>query len=93
MNQTRETIKMDTDEAILLLTGDHENFKTISDDIVDQGRWSTYHEMILQRLSDQKFFKTDYSTGSTEQQDDPPFEYGAKLTEVFAIQKMVTVYE
>lgn len=39
----------------------------ISDEITDQGRWDTHHEVIFSYKN--KYYMTTYSRGSTEQQD------------------------
>ena len=41
-----------------------------------------------------KFFSVIYSVGATEQQDEQAFEYSdAKFTEVFPVEKTITIYE
>ncbi len=47
--------------------------KLISDEVYDTTRWSTLSELIFQ--SGEKFFQVCYSKGSTEMQDESPFEY------------------
>lgn len=47
--------------------------EAIEDTIVDQSRWSTHHEIIF-KYND-KHYKTEYSVGSTESQDEGPWEY------------------
>lgn len=80
-----------------LVWGDYDEdgreLKMISDDIVDTDRWSTIHEIIF--TVDGKFYSSSYSRGSTEMQDESPYEYdGAviKCMEVMPIEKTVTVY-
>jgi len=43
------------------------------DDIIDTSRWSTHHKIIFEHEG--KFYQTEYSRGSTEQQDERPWEY------------------
>lgn len=65
----------------------------ISDTINGQSRWSTNHILIFKK--DDKFYKTFYSHGSTESQDELPWEYEENVTcwEVAPVEKVVTVYE
>ena len=65
----------------------------ISDTIYDQRRWSTMHELIFK--FEDKFYQAYYSKGSTENQDESPWEYEDMVAceEVKPVQKMVTVYE
>lgn len=51
------------------------------DEITDQGRWSTHHRLVFQYGD--KVYETSYSTGSTESQEEGPWEY----------QKEVVCYE
>lgn len=45
----------------------------IEDNIVDTGRWSIYHKIIFE--DNGKFYRTHYSVGATECQDERPWEY------------------
>ena len=45
----------------------------IEDIIIDTSRWSIAHEVIFKYNS--KFYRTTYSIGSTECQDESPWEY------------------
>lgn len=65
----------------------------IKDDIVDTSRWSEHHEIIFEH--DGKFYRTHYSCGLTEIQDERPWEYETEVecTEVELIQKMMTVWQ
>ncbi len=44
----------------------------IEDEIIDQRRWSTVHKRIFK--FEDKFYQTIYSHGSTECQDESPYE-------------------
>ena len=60
--------------------------------IVNSGRWSITREIVFKHEG--KFFKTYYFVGSTEYQDEDPWEYGLEpVVEVFPVQKTITVYE
>ena len=62
----------------------------IYDKITDTGRWSEYHEAVFKL--DGQFFMTEYSRGSTEMQDESPYEYDGEWIEVpEVVPKEVTV--
>lgn len=50
-------------------------------DIVDTFRWSIIHEMIFTTVKDGKFYRTTYSVGATECQDESPYEYAPDMIE------------
>lgn len=45
----------------------------IMDDIIDTTRWSIIHEIVFE--DNGKFYRTTYSEGATECQDEKPWEY------------------
>jgi hypothetical protein len=45
----------------------------IKNDIIDTSRWSIHHSIIF--AYDNKFYRTWYSEGATECQDESPWEY------------------
>lgn len=103
MNNGREKIVLTEEQARSILFengftnsfGNWEEFETISDEITGNSRWSLQHDLVVKRTSDGKFFNTYYEEGATEQQDQAPFEYGGDVTfsQVFPVQKIITVYE
>jgi hypothetical protein len=69
-------------------------YEVISNEIVDTSRWSYMSELIIKTISDGRFWRSYYSQGATESQDESPYEYGdAKFEEVFPKQIEITVYE
>ena len=66
------------DELELPWCSDHK----IMDRITGQNRWSTVHELVFE--DNGKFYMTTYSEGSTQIQDESPWEYKdeIKCTEV-----------
>jgi len=52
------------------------------DEVVDTSRWSVIHELIFEHEG--KHYRTFYSKGATEYQDESPWEYDedVKCTEV-----------
>jgi len=65
-------------------------YSAIKNDIIDNSRWSIYHEIIFK--DGDKFYRTSYSVGATECQDESPWEYDDEIecTEVELKQVMVT---
>ncbi|OAJ75188.1 hypothetical protein AYJ08_05865 [Brevibacillus sp. SKDU10] len=68
--------------------------EVISDQIVDQSRWSVYHDIIFKWI-DGKYYSTGYSVGATECQDERPWEYESEVecVEVHQVEKLVKVWE
>jgi len=64
----------------------------VSNEITDHGRWSVTHEIVFKK--DGKLYRTYYSVGATESQDEAPWEYDDEVecTEVVAQEKTITVY-
>ena len=60
--------------------------------IVDHRRWSVDHEIIFQDI-DGKHYKTWYSIGATECQDERPWEFDTKVECIEVHKKLVTKYE
>ena len=76
-----------------ILWDEDENAEIILDKIIGQGRWDTHHRFIFKK--DGKLWETDYSKGSTEQQDSQgPWEYvdSVECTEVEAFERTVIDY-
>lgn len=93
-DKIREKLIVTKEEARDIIYEDHEDYDVISDEITDHRRWSVDHEVIIKRLSDEKFFQGNYSRGATESQDEKPFEYSEpEFTEVFLTTKTIQVYE
>jgi hypothetical protein len=63
--------------------------KIVSDEIVDNSRWSIIHELIFSH--DGHFYRTTYSVGATEQQDEGPWEYDDLVDCVEVVEKEVMV--
>lgn len=93
-DKIREKLIITKEEARNIIYEDHEDYDVISDEIIDHRRWSVDHEVIIKRLSDEKFFQGNYSRGATESQDEEPFKYSEpEFTEVFLTTKTIQVYE
>lgn len=93
-NKEREKLNLSKEEGIYIIYGDSKDYKVIQDDIIDHTRWSVIHEIVIQRVSDGKYFKDSYSEGATEMQDESPYEYDdPEFKEVFPIEKTIIIYE
>lgn len=76
-----------------ILSHKEDDWEKISEEIVDQDRWSTCIERIYKYQD--KFYQIYWWKGSTEYQEHLPFEGETEVefVEVKPVQKMVTVYE
>ena len=65
----------------------------IEERIVEQERWTTLYEIVFEYLN--LFYQTSYRVGSTEQQDEGPWEYEKEIecTEVRQVERLVKVWE
>lgn len=73
--------------------GDNPDFKVIEDKVIDTSRWSIFYEVIVKRISDGKYFRSFYSTGATECQDQVAYENDdLKFTQVTPVEKVVIEY-
>ena len=87
------TILKTKEEMQNILYEDDETAEIISNKITDHDRWTVSYKLIFKQ--DNKFYRTFYSVGATEQQDESPWQYEAevKCYEVKAVEKTVIVYE
>jgi len=68
--------------------------ETVEENIVEHSRWSVRFVRIFRYQG--KFYRTAYSVGATEQQDESPYEYSpdeVECPEVVPVKKLITVYE
>ena len=88
-----------TREELLELGLPHEcdGGKIISNEITGQRRWSTEYSLIFQLAgqAENEAWATSYSAGSTEEQDESPWEYEKEVDcwLVHKTEKTVTVWE
>ena len=71
-----------------------EEHPTIYDKIIGHSRWSLQHERVFSHEG--KFYRTRYSTGATEMQDEAPYDYEPdqiECVEVVPVEVIATVYE
>lgn len=87
-------MELTAEEGRAILWGDHEDWVSIEEDIVDTTRWSNIYEGIFQHIPSQKYYKMWWSVGATESQDEQPFEYDDPApVEVHEVEKLVKVWE
>ncbi len=91
----KQTLTLTREQAIDILCGDSVGFEIIQDDIIDQGRWTTGYVLIIKRENDGLFFLSYYEKGSTEYQDNGPWEGQdeVEFIQVFPKEKTITIYE
>lgn len=81
-------------ELLDILYEDNEDSKIIKNEMYESGRWTTYYDFIFEL--DGKYYQTSYGRGSTECQDESPWEYdGDKIEciEVEPYEKVVIDYQ
>lgn len=73
------------------IEGDYsDEVDVIYDKVIDTDRWSTHCENVFKKGD--RYYKTYYSRGSTEIQDEAPYEYEDEWVEVTeVVPKEVTV--
>lgn len=82
------------EKQFLLDLLDDDGDPTVYDKIIDTSRWSIHYERVFKH--DGKFYRTYYSVGATESQDESPYEYEPDMIEcgeVKPVEKVVIVYE
>lgn len=90
---SREKLKL-TEELIeaIVYDEDLDSFELISEEINDTSRWSIHITVVFKYNN--RFWRTFYSKGATEYQDESPYENDDKVAyEVFPVEKVVTCYE
>ena len=91
----KEVLKLTPQEGRNIVYGDTTEFKVKHEQITQQSRWTIHYEIVVERLSDGKFFKSNYRVGATEMQDEEPYQYTehAVFVEVKPTRKTVIVFE
>jgi hypothetical protein len=64
-------------------------YSAIEDKVIDNSRWSIHHEIVFEHEG--KFYRTYYSVGATECQDEEPWEYDDEVDCTEVVQKEITV--
>lgn len=84
--------KNDEEQRQEVLWDEHPDFRRIYETIVEQGRWDTIFEVVVQHKESGKFYTSWFAKGSTEMQDSE-FSMGEKLEEVKPVLKNVIAFE
>lgn len=93
---TYKTEKFKREDLLGLLYGEESNLEQISDDVIDNTRWSIISELLFKDTETGKAYQVCYSRGATECQDESPFEYDGDMincTEVEPVEVMKIVYQ
>ena len=75
---------------------DPEEFELIEKKMIGQRRWTTEYSMIFKDIKNEKFYEVEYESGSTENCDTRPFDYGPDMVEcqeVVPVEETVIVYK
>jgi hypothetical protein len=79
------------EEALDIVYRDHDTAKVIRDVLIDTTRWSKVRQITFELNG--KLYQGTYRKGSTESQDEQPFEYTEPVfCEVEAFEKTITDY-
>lgn len=69
-------MKLTKEEGRDIVWGDHPDWdEQKGREIVEQGRWNTVYSAIFKHKPTGKFYELCWSQGSTEMQEEHPFEY------------------
>ena len=97
--------EMTYEDEMDLVSGDFNGFviesmsvKNVQKEVVNTGRWSIIYEQVFSvtKNDETKYYKTGWSEGATENQDESPYEYEEdmiEVSEVFPVEKTIVVYE
>ena len=77
---------MKFDKEVLLSKLDSGEY--VVHEIVDSGRWTLTYQFVFEHEG--KHYETCYTTGATEQQDHPPFEYDDCVGHEVELKEVVT---
>ncbi len=88
-------MKLAKDKALEILDDCSDEFSLVKDTIHGNSRWSIRRALIMKENSTGKFYRTLYSIGATELQNEGPWEYSKEVEfhEVFPVEKTITIYE
>lgn len=68
-------------------------FELVSEQLYDTSRWSMTYMRIYKEVVSEKFYRTTYSVGATEMQDESPYEYEDSVVFDEVIQVPVQTYQ
>jgi hypothetical protein len=88
-----EKIKLTVQELQWVVEGDSDDFGIIEKKVVGTWRHGNENEAIIQRNSDNKFFKISWKDSSNDMNSFDDMNYGGEYNEVFPKEKIITIYE
>lgn len=80
-------MKFKKEELRDMVFGDSEKLVSVEDEITDTGRWCIYHSVIFKDVETGKHYESSYSVGSTECQDERPYEYADDEVECIEVEQ------
>ncbi len=90
----RAKINLTAEKARSILDGDEPGYRIIRDEQCGHRRWSVDHELVIQSVVDNRFWRGYYSVGATESQDESPWEHDEPdFTEVFPVEQVTIAYK
>ena len=84
-------MKLSKDEARDVIWDDHEDWREIESNVIDNNRWSIVHKGVFKHTPTNKYYSVNWRTGATEMQDERPFEYEDEIEFVEVEQVEVVV--
>lgn len=86
-------LNLTPEEARDIVYGFDPDFSVEQDTICDNSRWSIFHEVVVRRLADNKYFMGTYQVGATECQEERAFENtDPDFVEAIPVQRTITEY-
>jgi hypothetical protein len=87
-------MKLSKEEGRLVVYGDHEDWVTVKEEILETTRWSVLNLGVFMHIPTATHYEISWSVGATEYQYEPPFDcYEPELYEVEETEQVVTVWE
>lgn len=78
-------MKFTAEELRDIVWDDHPAAEVIEDNVTDNSRWSIHHTCIFKYGG--VYYRTHYSVGATESQDEQPYEYDGDEIEVEVVEQ------
>jgi len=77
------------EEALSIVRDDHDDWKEIECNIVANSRWSIQKLGVFLHIPTQKYYEFGWSIGSTEMQNEEPYEYDKQVEVCEVVEKEV----
>jgi len=89
----KTTINLASDEIRDVIYGEADGFTLIESKVDGHWRHGSEEHAIVQRNSDKKFFRVNYRDSVKDTMEWSDMNEGGTFSEVFPIEKTITVYE